>query len=450
MQEQIKGLIPKKLRSKFTNRPMLQKIVKNIGWLTGERILELIVACTVGIWVARYLGPSDYGLMSFAIAFCSLFSPFINLGLDTILHRELVDKPEKSNLLLGTVFKIKLFSSTIIGFLMLLIISLIKPNDFLLFSMVGVFALGNVVNSFNILGVYFGSKIESKKFVKSAGISLILSNLLKIFFILFNFSVFYFVIASLIGNIVNILLIINYYIKSNQSILKWKFDFKLAKKMLSLSWPLLFSALFAVIYLKIDQVMIGLMLTEYEVGLYSVAVRISEVGFFLPSTIAASLFPVLMNNRKISKNIYLTRLQKMFDLFTWIPFLIILPIFFFSSFIILFLYGLEFASAGIVLSILIWALLPIFIRSANENFIVAEKLYKINLYSALFGAIINIIANLILIPIFGIVGAAFATLVSYFSVAYFSNLLFKETRKLFIMQIKSFNIVKIIKNNIKF
>jgi polysaccharide transporter, PST family len=181
MQEKLKSIIPKKIRSKFTNRPTLQKIVKNIGWLTGERILELIVALTVGIWVARYLGPADYGLMSFAIAFTSLFSPFINLGLDTILNRELVEKPEKTNLLLGTVFRIKLISSIFIGFLLLLIIYLIKPTDFLLFLMVGIFAFGKVIKSFDDLSKYFASKIESEKKVKSNSIALILRNCLKVF-----------------------------------------------------------------------------------------------------------------------------------------------------------------------------------------------------------------------------------------------------------------------------
>ncbi len=444
MKEKIKTVIPKKIRRKFTNRPVLQKIVKNIGWLTGERILELLVALTVGIWVARYLGPSDYGLMSFAIAFCSLFSPFINLGLDTILHRELVDKPEKSNILLGTVFRIKFFSSIVVGLVMLLIIFLIKPSDFLLFSMIGVFALGNIVNTFGGMGTYFHAKIESNKVVKSSSIALILSNILKIFFILFNFSVFYFVIASLINTILIMLIQTIYYFKEKQSIFKWKFDLKLVKKMLLMSWPLLFSALFAVIYLKIDQVMIGLLLSEYEVGIYSVAVRISEIGFFLPGAIAGSLFPVLMGSKKISKEKYFARLQKMFDLFTWLPFLIIIPIFFFSSFIIIFLYGAEFAFAGIVLSILIWVLLAIFVKAGVDNFISTEKLFKISLYSSIMGATINIIANLILIPTFGIVGAAFATIISYFFVAYFSNLFFKETRFLFKMQLKSFNLVRVI------
>jgi len=449
MQEKIKKLIPSVLRSKITNRPILQKIVKNIGWLTGERILELIVALTVGIWVARYLGPSDFGLMSFAIAFTSLFSPFINLGLDTILNRELVEKPEKTNLLLGTVFRIKLISSIFIGFLLLLIIYLIKPTDFLLFLMVGIFAFGKVIKSFDDLSKYFASKIESEKKVKSNSIALILSNCLKVFFILFNFSVIWFVFSAFVNTVLRNLLQIFYYLKGGKSILKWKFKCDLAKELLSKSWPLMFSAIFAVLYLRIDQLMIGFMLGDYELGIYSVAVKLSEIGFFLPGVIAGSLFPAILASRKKSKKLYLARLQRMFDIFTWIPFFIIIPIFFLSNFIIVFLYGVEFTPAGVVLSILIWALLAIFIRAGVDNYIVFEELYKIKIYYSLMGAVINIIANLILIPIYGIVGAAIATIISYFFVAYISNLFFKKTRKVFLMQLKSFNLIRVLNSFMK-
>lgn len=449
MFDKIKSLISIKILSKFTNRPILQKIMKNITWLTFERFLELAVALTVGIWVARYLGPGDFGLLSFAIAFTALFSPFVNLGLDTILYRELVDKPKKSNILLGTVFRVKLISSFLIGILMMLIINLVKPGDLTLFLMIGIFALGGILSSFNIIGIYFGSKIESKKFVKSVSFGLILSNALKIFFILFNFSVIWFVIASFFNIIVLVLGQVYYYSKENDKKIIWGFKTSLAKELLLKSWPLMFSAIFAILYLRIDQIMIGLMLGDYELGVYSVAVKISEIGFFLPGVIAGSLFPAILASRKKSKKLYFARLQKMFDIFTWVPFFIIIPIFFLSNFIIIFLYGVEFFSAGTVLAILIWALLAIFIRAGVDNYIVFEELYKIKLYYSLIGAIINIFANIILIPIYGIIGAAFATIISYFFVAYISNLFFKETRKLFIMQLKSFNVLRVIKSSIK-
>lgn len=446
MIDKLKPLIPNKIRSKFTNRPVLQKIMKNITWLTFERFLELAVALTVGIWVARYLGPSDYGLLSFAIAFTTLFVPFISFGLDDVLKRELVNNPKKSNIFLGTVFRLKFFLSIFFSLIMIFLISLISPGNYVLFFMIIIFAIGKIINSFSTLEKYFSSTIESEKKVKSNSIALIFSNILKVFFVLFNFSVVWFVFSAFINTVLRNLFQIFYYLKDGQSLLKWKFDFGLAKKLLSKSWPLMFSAIFAILYLRIDQIMIGLMLGDYELGVYSVAVKISEIGFFLPGVIAGSLFPAILASRKKSKKLYFARLQKMFDIFTWVPFFIIIPIFFLSNFIIIFLYGVEFFSAGTVLAILIWALLAIFIRAGVDNYIVFEELYKIKLYYSLMGAIVNIVANIILIPMYGIIGAAIATIISYFFVAYISNLFFKETRKIFWMQIKAFNLIRVIKS----
>jgi O-antigen/teichoic acid export membrane protein len=165
----------------------------------------------------------------------------------------------------------------------------------------------------------------------------------------------------------------------------------------------------------------------------------------LPGAIAISLFPALMETKKKSLDLYFKRLQKMFDYFTWLSILMIIPIFFLSNFVITFLYGVEYAPAGFVLSILIWTLLSQFVRYGVGNFLTTEELYKISLYTAILGAIINVIANIILIPIYGINGAAFATILSYFFVAYPSNLIYKKTRFLFWMQIKSFNLIRILK-----
>jgi O-antigen/teichoic acid export membrane protein len=445
MVDKFKQLIPKKIRLKFTNRPMLQKIVKNIGWLTIERMFQLLVSLSVGVLIARYLGPSDYGLMNYAMAFFALFGPFIGLGTKSILLREIVNGEINKNKLMGTVFTITFVSSLIITFTAILVRFFINSEIDLFLIIILLLGVSNLISSFNIITSHFESKIESKKVVKSRTIALIFSNLLKILFIFLNLSLIWIIIALIFDSIVQVVTLIYFYFKDKESIFNWKFDFSLLKYLIFLSWPLVFSAVFATIYLRIDQVMIGLMLSTEEVGFYSVAVKISEIGYFLPGAIAISLFPALMETKKKSLDLYFKRLQKMFDYFTWLSILMIIPIFFLSNFVITFLYGVEYAPAGFVLSILIWTLLSQFVRYGVGNFLTTEELYKISLYTAILGAIINVIANIILIPIYGINGAAFATILSYFFVAYPSNLIYKKTRFLFWMQIKSFNLIRILK-----
>ena len=199
-----------------------------------------------------------------------------------------------------------------------------------------------------------------------------------------------------------------------------------------------------VIYMKIDQVMIGLMLSDYEVGLYSVAVKLTEVFYFLPGVIMVSLLPSLIKFKSISKEVYEKRLQKLFDFMTWFPFVLILPIFFLSSPIVILLYGQEYAVAGSTLAISIWALFAVFVKVAVENYLLNENLTKVILVSSVLGAVTNILLNFILIPIYGINGAAIATVISYIVAAYLGLIFFKNVRFILRMLLNSFNVFRVL------
>ncbi|VVB75805.1 putative flippase AglR [uncultured archaeon] len=442
-----KGIVGKILfvKEKLFLRPELKKIVFSVSWLTADRILQLVVSLLVGLWVARYLGPSDFGLMNFAIAFTSLFGPFVGLGVSSILVRELINFPKKRNVLFGTTFWIQFITGTISMALMCVFILILRPLDMLSFWVVFVFSLGYVISAFDLPSFWFESKIESKTIVISRTGGLIVSNLLKIVFILLNFSLIFIVIASLFDTIVRISFIFYSYFKDKQSLFLWKFDFGLAKRLISSSWPLIFSGAMVIIYLRIDQVMLGFMMNDYEVGLYSVAVKISELFVFIPGLISVSVFPTLVRSKKISAIIYHSRLQKVFDLMTWAPFLFMVPIFFFSDFIIYVLYGSEYLSAGFTLSIIVWSALAISVKFILEKYLINENKLKTLFFISFFGAVTNIILNLILIPLYGINGAALATVISYTLPIYTSLLFFKSTRHVSFMLIKSFNIVRVFK-----
>jgi O-antigen/teichoic acid export membrane protein len=199
-----------------------------------------------------------------------------------------------------------------------------------------------------------------------------------------------------------------------------------------------------IIYLKIDQVMIGFMMNDSQVGIYSVSVKLTEALYFLPGTIMISLFPSLVRSKKISKALYHSRLQKLFDFMTWAPFLLIIPVFFLSNFLILFLYGQEYGLAGTVLSISIWALFAIFVKEAVSNYLINENLTKTIFITSFMGAVSNVLLNLVLIPIYGINGAAIATVISYCIAAYGGLVFFKKTRPVFFMLLNSFNLFRLI------
>lgn len=433
------------IQSKTKNRPVLKKILKNISWLTLERVFQLFLSVFVGIWVARYLGPSDFGLMNFAIAFGSLFSPFIGFGVLSLILREFIKHPEKKDVLSGTAFWITFVTGLFVTILMNIVILFVRPNDFEAFLVVFIFSLSNVLPAFDVIYNWFDSKTESNKTVISRNVGLIFSYALRIYFILFGFPLIFIIIATLCDSLFRVLFYVYFYYKDGQNILNWKFDFSLAKKLISSSWPLVLSGAMIIIYLKIDQVMIGLMLGDYQVGLYSVSVKLTEVFYFLPGVILVSLLPSLINAKKVSDEFYKVRLQKLFDFMTWFPFIFILPIFIFAIPLVTLFYGEEYLISGVTLAISIWALFPVFVKCAVENYLLNENLTKIILFSSVLGAFSNILLNLVLIPIYGINGAAIATIMSYSIAAYVGLLFFNETRPILKMLLKSLNLFRLFK-----
>ena len=197
------------------------------------------------------------------------------------------------------------------------------------------------------------------------------------------------------------------------------------------------------IYMRIDQIMIQEMLGEREVGLFSAAVRISEVWYFIPMIITASLFPSIVNAKKISEELYYARLQRLYTFMVWLAIAIALPMTFLSDWLVTLLYGESYREAGQVLMVHIWAGVFVFLGVASGRWLISENLQWIAFYRTFSGAIINIILNFVLIPIYGLIGAAIATVIAQTMAAFVCDILSKKTRMAFFMKLNTLNIVKI-------
>ena len=190
--------------------------------------------------------------------------------------------------------------------------------------------------------------------------------------------------------------------------------------------------------MKIDQVMIKEMLGNEAVGQYAVAVRISEAWYFIPIVITSSLFPAIINAKKVSEKLYYERLQKLYDLMVWMAIAIALPMTFFSDWVVELLYGKEYNKAGDVLMIHIWAGVFVFLGVAQGKFWIVNNLQKQQFLVTLSCMIVNVFLNLFLIYPFGVNGAALATLISYGLGSLFFPLLFKDVRPMMFLTYKTF------------
>jgi len=426
------------------NHQGFMKYFKNTSWLFAGKILRMIVGLFVAVWVARYLGPEKYGLFSYAQSFVGLFIAIASLGLDSIIVRELVKEPQKENRLLSTAFILKVVGA-IITLVILAIATDFTSNDNYTNKLIFIIASAVIFKSFNIIDFYFQAKVLSKYVVFSNVFSLFFSSLLKIYLIFIQASLEAFVWVVLFDSVVMALSYLYWYwkIKKDLFIFKLKFDFNLAKNLLKDSWPLILSGMVIAVYMKIDQVMIKEMLGNTEVGQYAAAVRISEAWYFIPMVIVSSLFPAIINAKKVSEELYYVRLQKLYDLMLWMAIAIALPMTFLSDWVVNLLYGSQYNQAGSVLMIHIWSGVFVFLGVASGKWLLIENLQMYSSVNTAIGAIVNITLNYILIPKIGIEGAAWATLFSYIFAAYLCLLFWKKTRINFMSLSKTLLITRV-------
>ena len=422
--------------SELKNNSGFMKYFKNTSWMMSEKALRILAALTIGIWVTRYLGPNDLGILSYAQAFVGLFAAFSTLGLDRLLARELVKRPNEKYTLLGTSFILQTIGSSILVSFLLLSIYL-KDDDELTNKIIIIMGLLTFVNSFNIISSYFQSIVSSKHVVITSIIGLVLFSLIRVALILNEAPLIYFVYAIVFDTIFLIIGAVYVYFRNNQSIFKWKFSMVMAKSLLNDSWPLILNTIFISVYVRIDQIMIENFMDSFSVGQYAAAVNLSQAWYFVPGIIGSSLFPAIVNAKKISESLYYERLQKLYDLMVILAVSIAIPMTFLSDWVVDLLLKDEFYLTGSVLSIHIWAGVFVFLGVSVSKWILTENLQRISSLTLFIGMVANIVLNLIMIPKFGIKGAAFATLISQSISVLFAPLLFKKTRPSFFMMIKA-------------
>ncbi|KGX90999.1 flippase [Pontibacillus marinus] len=429
---------PKSLIKRLDSRINFKRIISNISWLFFDRIFRMGIGVFVSVWVARFLGPDRFGLLSYAQSFVALFTALSTLGLDGIVVRNLVKGNDRKEEILGTTLILKVMGGILVTILTVTIIFLIRGNDPLSTWLVTIVAIGTIFQAFNTIDFWFQSEIKSKYTVFAKGTSFTLVSVLKVGLILFEANLITFAIAGLIEIILGSIFMVIIYQSKVSSILKWKVNFSLAYNLLKDSWPLIFSSMVIVIYMKIDQLMIGELIGNMELGIYSAAVRLSEVWYFIPSAIVSTLAPVIAKAKKDGKqNEYTNHVQQLFNVVACIALGIAILISFLSKSIIQFLYGEEYVLAGDVLSVHIWAAIFVFLGVARNPYILNEGLMKFSFATNITGAIINILLNLALIPKYGIIGAAYATLISQMFASYLANIIYFKTRLIFIYQTKA-------------
>ncbi len=385
----------------------------NLGWMFFARIMGMLVSILVAAYVTRVLGPTNYGELSYALSFITLFSVFSNLGIDQVLYRELIKRPQDRNELLGSSIAIKTISGSV-AVAIVLVVAYLTSSEQLSFWLIAIMSLSFLFNGWNIIGHEFQAEVRSKypAFV-TLYVTIILS-VLKVIVIVMGGGVIYLAAIVTLEQILYMLFYISFRYKYIGSIRTWFARWQTSRYLIVQSVPLMISTWFIFVYTRADQVIIKYLMDTTSVGLYDAGVRIAEAWQFIPQFIVHSLFPALLGAKILGNNTYGKRFIRLTVFLVLLTSFIALLVTIFAKPIIWILYGSEFGPSVGVLQIYSWAGVAVGIWYLAQYFLLAEDKQSIALMSTFVVMAVNVGLNFVLIPMYGIYGAAWATTISYF------------------------------------
>lgn len=445
----LAGLLPDFIRKKLEGRQTLQRVIKNSGWMFCDKVFRMGVGFIVAVWVTRYLGPERFGLLSYAVAFVSLFAAIANLGLYGIVVRDIVRYPEERDTIIGTALFLKCIGGILCLVFAVVIILLVRRGDDQVHWLVGIIAAGMIFQSFDVFDFWFQSQLQSK-YTSFANIpGFIIMTTFRVVLIMSGATLVMFAWAAFLDLVLAGAGLLTAYHLTTRRIGRLRVRKKWAGSLLSDSWPVIFAGLMLMVYSRIDQVMIGQMLDEKSVGLYAAAVKLAEFWYFFPALILNSILPSIVAAKEAGKEIYDRRLQQLFDLMALISYVFVLPLVFFSHKIMVFIYGGAYAEAAPILTVYVISGIFVFIGYAREYWVTVENITRFSMYSTAVGAVINVALNLVLIPVYGNLGAAYATLASLAMAGYLVNAFHGRTRAIFRLQSRALLLVSVFSRFIK-
>jgi O-antigen/teichoic acid export membrane protein len=413
----------KSIKQIFTN-----KVARNAAWIIIEQIFRMLLTAVVGILSARYLGPDNYGALSYTASFVTFFSAFASLGMDGVVLKKMIDYPNLEGEYLGSCIVFRMISSLFSSIAIFGIITLINPDDKLRIYLAGIQSFQLILQASHLFNSWFQRYFKSKHVSIAQMLASILVSAYRIILLITSKSIYWFAFSGLLTQaVIGIVLYISYRRENGQ---KLSFKFSTGKEVLFDSYHFILSGLMVVIYSQIDKMMIGQMMTNKDVGYYATALSICGMWTFIPFAILNSFRPLIMEIKRSGDEIkYQLRLEQVYSLVIWLSVFASIIIFIFSSFIVKILYGNAFLGAISALKIAIWFETFSIIGSARGIWILSENKNKYVKYYLGLGAVVNVVLNAFLIPSFGIEGAAAATLITQIFTSMLAPLFFKETRQ---------------------
>lgn len=410
------------------------KYIKNISWMMAERVLTLLVGLLLSIYLAREIGPENYGMYSYGLSIVTILAVVAQFGLNGIVVRDIAKNINTSDVISHVILVKLIFSIVSLVILYIISIYITEPNEsnmLLLFS-------GIIIFSFvDVFDYWFQSQVLYKYVMIARLISVIIGCLLKVLVVILGMNIFVLSFAHSLSLLTFSLIILYFFNRVKNFKLKFNYQKEMVSKYFKEGFQIFIGTFFSIVYLKVDQIMIKTELGTEAVGVYAVASQLSEAWYFIPVTIVISFFPTLVKQRENNKELYYKNFQYLLDSLFALALTVSFFVFIVSESFINFIYGSDYIESSMILQVHIFAGLFVFMRAAFSKWVIIEKEYFFSIFTQGLGAVTNIILNYYLIEKYGVIGAAYATLFSYMIASYLSLIFYKKTRVIFIMMTKS-------------
>ena len=403
------------------------KSIKNSGWIIGQQIFQMLLQLIIGVITARYLGPSNYGALNYTASFIVFFTSIATLGMDGVIIKKLIEHPGKEGIYLGSSMGLRLISSILSILSILIVVCYLNPSEPIKLTLAFLQSFQLSFKSIQILDSWFQRHLQSKYVSIGKMIACIIVSSYKVFLLITSKSILWFAFTNSLTDL--IIAFIEYYFYKKEKGQKLCFKLNIGKEILRESYHFIISGLMVAIYGQMDRIMLGQMLNDKAVGYYTTATAIGGMWIFIPVAIINSFQPSIMEtkNNDLEKN-YILRLQQLYSLIIWMSIFVSFIVVLLAKPAILILYGSDYLGAVGALKIVIWYETFSMIGTARGIWILCENKNRYVKYYLCIGAVANLLLNSLLIPKFGINGAAYATLITQIITSLIAPLLFKATK----------------------
>ena len=402
------------------------KEFKNAGWLIGGKVIQMILSLFVGVITARYLGPSNYGLISYGSAYVSFFSAICSLGINSVIIKNFIDNPDEQGETIGSALVMRLISSFLSILMIIGIVSILDRDEPTTIIVVALCSLGLLFNIFETFNYWFQYQYKSKITAIATLIAYILTSVYKIVLLILNKDVLWFAFSTTLDYIVVAIVLLIFYKKYGGA--KLSFSRKKSKELLRISYHFILSAMMVAIYGQTDKLMLKQMLNEEIVGFYTIATAVCTMWTFVLHAIIDSMYPTILDLKFKNQEQYEKKNRQLYAITFYVSCFVSILFTLLGDFVIRILYGTEYLPAADMLKVITWYTAFSYLGVARNAWIVSEGHQRYLKYMYICAAVLNVILNLIFIPLWGGVGAAAASLITQVFTSMILPLLFKDMR----------------------